>query len=138
MKCRTCFVSNSSSSSFIINTPDKDKARNLLVECIAKFLDERETHERHVRLAEEFIAQEMEAGRLKLAELDEKMTHQELRRLTWQDYPRIDEKDNGKVLMVDYEHGYCISEGFASSDTWNEDVLRMEDLMKENGIERRM
>ena len=138
MKCRTCFVSNSSSSSFIINVSDKEKARSLLVECIAKFLDERETHERHVRLAEEFIAQEMEAGRLKLAELDEKMTHQELRRLTWQDYPRIDEKDNGKVLMVDYEQGYCISEGFASSDTWNEDVLRMEDLMKENGIERRM
>ena len=138
MKTRSCFVSNSSSSSFIIDAPDKDKAKDVLVECIAKFLDERETHERHVRLAEEFIANEMETGRLKLAELDEKMTHQELCRLTWQDYPRIDEKDNGKVLMVDYEHGCCITEGFASSDTWNEDVLRMEDIMKENGIERRM
>ena len=53
MKHRTCFVSNSSTSSFIVDASSISEAKEKLAEIIALFLDEKATHESHVKMARE-------------------------------------------------------------------------------------
>ena len=138
MKERTCFVSNSSTSSFIVDASSVNEAKAKLAECIAKHLDEKATHERHLQIAKEFIERECRAETLEFAKLDDTLTFRDLCLLLWTDYPErlVKESDRGKVVMADHERNSIVSE-YSDLDTWTEDETRIAKLMLENGFERR-
>ena len=138
MKKRTCFVSNSSTSSFIVDASSVNEAKAKLAECIARHLDEKATHERHLQIAKEFIERECRAETLEFAKLDDTLTFRDLCLLLWTDYPErlVKESDRGKVVMADHERNSIVSE-YSDLDTWTEDETRIAKLMLENGFERR-
>ena len=138
MKHRTCFVSNSSTSSFIVDASSTSEAKEKLAEIIALFLDEKATHESHVKMAREFIERECRAENLEFAKLDDTLTFRDLCLLLWTDWPEniVHDEDKGKVVMADHERNSIVSE-YAKIDTWQEDEERIWQLLKDNGFERR-
>ena len=138
MKKRTCFVSNSSTSSFIVDASSVNEAKAKLAECIARHLDEKATHERHLQIAKEFIERECRAETLEFAKLDDTLTFRDLRLLLWTDSPEsvVKDSDRGKVVMADHKRNSIVSE-YADLDTWTEEEQRIGRLMLENGFERR-
>ena len=136
MKFRTCFVSNSSSSSFIIDASSVDEARQKLVDCLVQFLDERESHERHVKAAEEYVSNSLTGKRICLIKLDESLSAEKLQEATWGDWTEVGDDSRGKVLMADYRHGSVIAEAFSGMDDWDDDGRHMAKIMEAHGIER--
>lgn len=138
MKARKSFVSNSSTSSFIVNASSVNDAKERLVESIASFLDEKATHESHVKIAREFVERECRAENIEFAKLDDTLTFRDLRHLLWTDWPEniVKDEDKGKVVMADHERNSIAAE-YAESDTWMQDEECILRLMKENGFERR-
>lgn len=138
MKARTSFVSNSSTSSFIVNASSVSEAKERLIESIASFLDKKATHENHVKIAREFVERECRAENIEFAKLDDTLTFRDLRHLLWTDWPEniVKDEDKGKVVMADHERSSIVSE-YAESDTWTQDEECILRLMKENGFEPR-
>lgn len=138
MKARISFVSNSSTSSFIVNAASVSEAKEKLVESIALFLDEKATHESHVKKAREFVERECRAENIEFAKLDDTLTFQDMCYLLWTDWPEriIKDEDKGRVIMADHERNSIVCE-YAESDTYQEDEERIWQLMKDNGFERR-
>lgn len=135
MKTRTCFVSNSSSSSFIVfNASTVDDAKSMLAECIARFLDRKATHERHLQEAMDFIEDGIQLGKLAFFKNDGSMSGRELSEILWTDIPEgvLSEDDKGKMVMVDRDYDSIAGE-FAESETWEEDEKMIMDIMNRAG-----
>lgn len=133
MKLRTCFVSNSSSSSFVLDAASIEEAKEAVAECIAKFLDQKATHERHLRQAREFLN-----DRIVFFRNDESIPFKELSKLLWTPSPGsiLTESDRGKMVMVDHERN-SIASWHADCETWAEDEDAIASIFKEAGIEPR-
>ncbi len=135
MKARTCFVSNSSSSSFIVfNASTVDGAKSMLAECIARFLDRKATHERHLQEAMDFIEDRIQLGKLAFFKNDGSRSDKELSENLWTDIPEgvLSEDNKGKMVMVDRDYDSIAGE-FAESETWEEDEKMIIDILNRAG-----
>jgi hypothetical protein len=135
MKIRTCFVSNSSSSSFIVfNASTVDGAKSMLAECIARFLDRKATHERHLQEAMDFIEDRIQLGKLAFFKNDGSRPGKELSEILWTDIPEsiLSEDNKGKMVMVDRDYDSIAGE-FAESETWEEDEKMIIDILNRAG-----
>ena len=103
MKTRASFVSNSSSSCFIVKYGSVDDARKTFVESVAEFLDSKEGEdtERHIQQAKDFLDNSF----IRIFKLDKEMPRRELQKLMcWakiEDY--VDESDWDSVMVVDQD-----------------------------------
>ncbi len=138
MKIRSCFVSNSSSSSFVIDAASIEEAKETVAECIAKFLDQKATHERHLRQAREFLDDRILLDKIAFFRNDGSIPFKELSELLWTGSPEsvLTESDRGKVVMVDHEKD-SIASWYADCETWAEDEDAIASIFKEAGIESR-
>ena len=142
MKFRTCFVSNSSSSSFILNAGSIEEAKEMLAECIAKFLDQKETHEKHLRQAREFLNNRLRLDAIAMFKHDGSHSFNELSKMLWTDSPEriLKDDDKGKIVMVDHDRGDSITSWFVDEESWKDydsDVEAIRKIFNEAGIERR-
>lgn len=138
MKIRSCFVSNSSSSSFVLDAASIEEAKEAVAECIAKFLDQKATHERHLQQAREFLEDRIRLDKIVFFRNDGSIPFKELSELLWTGSPEsvLTESDRGKVVMVDHEKD-SIASWYADCETWAEDEDAIASIFKEAGIESR-
>ena len=102
MKIRSCFVSNSSASCFIVDSRSVGWVKAAMIDTIAAFLDEKDGEDTSLHSEQ---ARDLLARSFAVFQLDRSMPKNELRRLMcWakiEDY--VNEGDWGKVMVVDQD-----------------------------------
>ena len=102
MKMRSCFVSNSSSSCFIVDSSSVGWVKQKIIETVASFLDDKEGQdtERHINEVKTVLDRDFN-----IFQLDRRMPKKELSRLMCWTNPSnyVNENDWGKVMVVDQD-----------------------------------